>query len=159
VVMLLSRSRQCGRRVRGRGARGVALIDAIVAAVVLGIALTVIIGLTARAIGSQSQGERLQTAAMLADEQLNLVLMRGGDDYAKRFMTTGPCDVPFQQYQYQTDITGGQGGEPYTVKVTISWTEPSGRSDKVTIETFIAPKVGSDPDPKRAPATAPERLQ
>ncbi|MBL0870699.1 MAG: hypothetical protein IBJ18_09005 [Phycisphaerales bacterium] len=147
------------RSTRVRTSRGVALIDAIVAAVVLGIALTVIIGLTARAIGSQSQGERLQTAAMLADEQLNLVLMRGGDDYAKRYKMSGPCDAPFQQYQYQTDISGGQSGEPYTVKVTISWTEPSGRGDKVVIETFLAPKVGGEADPDRKPATAPERLQ
>ena len=57
--------------------RGVALIDAIIAAVILGVALSAIIGLGNQALNSQRVGEELRTAAMLADEQLNLVLARG----------------------------------------------------------------------------------
>ena len=36
-----------------------------------------------RALSSQAVGERLSTAATLADEQLHLVLARGPDDYAR----------------------------------------------------------------------------
>ncbi len=70
---------------------GVALLDAIIAAVVLGIALATIIGLTGQALSSQAMGEQIQTAAMLADEQLNLVLARGPDNYAKSWPVSGPC--------------------------------------------------------------------
>lgn len=141
--------------------RGVALIDAIVATIILGVALAVIISLTGQAIGSQSQGERLQVAAMLADEQLNLVLARGPDDYAKKYKTTGQCEAPFTEYGYKLELGSGADGAAYSVKVTISWMSPSQRSESVSVETRMAPRTGDDPDPDRKPTEdlVPERLQ
>ncbi len=137
--------------------RGIALLDAIVAAVILGVALAAIIGLANQAVISQATGERLAIAARLADEQLNLVLARGPDSYASRFKIDDACDAPFQDFRYQLAFTGG-GSDVYRVVCTISW--PTGSGDRsIAIETMIAPRVGDDPDPDRRPAAAVERPQ
>lgn len=132
-------------------ARGVVLVDVLVAALLLGIAVAAMVQLTGRALSSQRQGEELQTVAMLLDEQLQLVLARGPDDYATRFPIEGSCDAPFDSYRYTLKFDGGVGGEPYRVIATVSW-DSSGRVRSESIETFIAPRLGEEPDPIRKPA-------
>ncbi len=140
-----------------RARRGVALIDAIIAAVILGVALSAIIGLANQAINSQRVGEELRTAAMLADEQLNLILARGPDDYSKRFGASGACDAPFEKFAFDLQFVAGGGGEPYKVTATISW-DSSGRDRTIAIEARIAPRLGADTDPVRQPETFVERI-
>ena len=153
--------RASARPTRPRRRRAVALIDAIVATIILGVALAVIVGLTAQAISSQSQGERMQIGAMLADEQLSLVLARGPDDYAKTFPLAGACDAPFQDYTYALAIGGGSESEPYQVQATISWKSPSGRDERLSIQTLMAARLGIERNPIRTVPTelTPERLQ
>jgi type II secretory pathway pseudopilin PulG len=145
-----------------RCTRGFALIDCIVATVLLGIALSVMIGLASNAISSQTTGEKLATAATLADEQLQLVLARGPDDYAHRFPVQGQCETPFTDYSYKLDLTGSGGvGTPYTVACTISW-NAGGSPRTLSIDTLMAPRTGAEdvePDPLRAPQTAITRTQ
>lgn len=140
------------------GRRGVILVDVIVGTVILGVAFAVLLGILSRAIDAQSDGERLQTASMLLDEQLNLVLVRGPDNYAARFATDGPCDAPFEQYHYQVQLHGGSSGLPYDVTATVSW-RAGGRDRSVAVATRIAPRLGDDPDPLRTPDTTVERSQ
>ncbi|MBL8991215.1 MAG: hypothetical protein JNJ48_06510 [Phycisphaerae bacterium] len=138
--------------------RGVALIDAIVGAVVLGISLAAIIGLGGQAARSQAHGEELQVASMLADEQLNLVLARGPDDYAKRFPVRGQCEAPFERFAFELTFSEGSGGAPYRVRATIAW--PSGGDSRsLVIEALVAPRPGDDPDPIRYPEAPVERIQ
>lgn len=131
--------------------RGVLLVDVLVAVVILGVALSVLVGLTSRALRSQREGEQLAVAAMLLDEQLNLVLARGADEYESRFgEMQGRCEEPFQDYRYQLEISGGQSGDPYSVRATVFWMD-SGREKSASIDTRIAPRLGDDPDPDRKP--------
>lgn len=136
---------------RRAGSRAFVLVDVLVAAMLLGIALAAMISLIGRALRSQRQGEELQTAAMLMDEQLNLVLARGPDDYASRFPVEGKCDAPFEDYRYQVALSGGEGGDPYLVVATVTWITASGPRSE-SIQTFIAPRLGEEPDPERKPA-------
>lgn len=140
------------------GARGFALVEALVAAIILGVALAAILGLMTRALSSQRQGELLQTAAMLADEQLNLVLARGPDSYGNRFPLRGVCDPPFDTFSYDLSIGPSGVSSAYAVSVTISWQEARGPQN-VTVGTRMAPRTGDDPDPDRRPQQAPERTQ
>lgn len=123
--------------------RGFALIDTIVAAVIMGAALAVIVSLGGQALASQRLGEQIQTASMLADEQLNLVLSRGADNYTSSFPVSGSCDAPFEAFRYQLEITGGSDSNPFTVKATITWEGATGPRD-VTVETRIAPRPNAD---------------
>jgi hypothetical protein len=137
---------------------GVALLDAIVGAVILGLALTMIIGLSGQALRSQAMGERIATAATLADEQLSLVLARGPDEYAKSFPIEGACDEPFGEYRFKLTLSAATASEPYVVRCTITWNEPSGSQD-VVVETRMATREGTERDPDRRPETPPERVQ
>ena len=138
--------------------RAFALVDVIVGAMLVGVSLAVIIGLTGRAIASQKRGQELTTAATLADESLQMVLARGPDDYAKRFPLEGPCDPPFNDYRYKLEFSSGTTTVPYHVTVTISWGAGSGRgAQSIKIETLMASRdgglddVGGEVDPIRTP--------
>ncbi|MCC6426765.1 MAG: hypothetical protein IT435_08075 [Phycisphaerales bacterium] len=141
-----------------RSRHGVILVDAVVGTVLLGAALAVMLGILARSLSSQARGEELQTAAMLMDEQLNLVLARGPDSYGKQFPLEGQCDAPFTMYRYKLTIDGGQGGEPYRVVAAVTWSN-GGRERSASCETLIAPRLGEDPDPPRRPEEVVTRLQ
>ena len=136
--------------------RAFALVDIVVATVLLGVALASILGLTSRAIDAQVRGEHLRTAAMLLDERLNLVLARGPDSYGKEWPTEGRCDPPFEDYRFELDFDSPGAGDPYTVTATVSWNS-IGRERSETITTLMAPRLGEDPDPIRAPAQSVER--
>src|SRR5262249_409791 len=130
--------------------RGVVLVDIIVAVVLLGVSLTALVSMTGRALSSQRAGEQLETAAMLLDEQLNLVLARGADNYATRVETEGVCEPPFEGYKYKLEFSGGEGGDPYRVLATVTWMNGSS-PQSASVETMIAPRLGDDPDPDRRP--------
>lgn len=127
------------------------LADAIVATVMLGAALSVIVSLVGRALAAQRVGERLEVVAMLLDEQLQMVVARGPDDYLQRFPGNGKCDAPFADYEYQLAITSNGSADAYSVKATITWREGS-RTLSESVETRIAPRRGDEPDPDRKPA-------
>ncbi len=136
--------------------RGVTLVDALIGSVLLGVALAVLLGIGTRAIGAQARGEDLRNAAAIIDEQLNLIVARGPDNYGSRFDTVGIADPPFQKYRYQVEFSGGQGGNAYEVTVTVTWNSGSGeRRESVT--TLIAPRLGDEPDPIRKPDEAVSR--
>jgi Tfp pilus assembly protein PilV len=128
----------------------VVLVDAIIGSILLGVSLVALLGLAARAMSAQATGEQLQTAAMLADEQLSLVLARGPDNYSSSFDVEGPCEAPYEAYAFRLEFAGGAGGDPYTVTVTISWTA-GGRDYNEAVQTLIAPRLGDEPDPERRP--------
>jgi hypothetical protein len=119
-----------------------ALVDAIVAVIILGASLSVILSLAGQAIASQRRGDDLATAAMLADEQLSLVLARGPDAYAKSFPVRGECDAPFERFRYTLEFTGGSAVEPFRVRVTIAW-DDAARERTAVVETLIAARAGA----------------
>lgn len=136
--------------------RGSALVDIVVGTVLLGIALSAMISLIGKAAATQSEGEHVQTAAALLDEQLNLVLMRGPDNYAARFPTVGNCDPPFESYRFRLDFSGGTGGDPYRVTAAVLWDSPMGERS-ARVETLVAPRLGENTDADRQPTATVER--
>jgi len=134
-------------------ARAFILVDVLVASVLLAIALSVIVSLSNTALSSQAMGEQIGIAASLADEQLNLVLMRGPDKYGSSHPTEGACEAPFEMFRYRLEFSEGDAGNPYLVAVRIEWTSPRG-PQSIRVETRIAPRLGDEPDPERKPAEA-----
>ncbi|MFN5959738.1 MAG: hypothetical protein ACK462_17560, partial [Planctomyces sp.] len=108
--------------------------------------------------GAGAGGEGPAPPATLADEQLSLVLARGPDNYAKSFPIEGACEEPFGEYRFKLTFSAATASEPYVVRCTITWTEPSG-TQEVVVETRMATREGTDPDPDRRPQTPPERVQ
>lgn len=137
--------------------RGMVLVDALVATVLLGLSLAVVMSLVSRALTLQREGERLEVAAMLVDEQLNLVLARGAENYASRFGLAGKCDVPYQDYSYVIAIEGAGGTDAFLVTATVSWKD-GGRERSESVQTRIAARRGDEADPERRPKEAVERF-
>ncbi|MGP1347847.1 MAG: type IV pilus modification PilV family protein [Phycisphaerales bacterium] len=136
--------------------RGFLLAEVLVAGVILGVGLAIVVGLTGRAISMQTEGRHLYNAAQLADERLNLVLATGTEDFNRTFRDSGPFEAPFDDYAYSIDISTAGPGEADTVVCTVFWTS-GGRERSLTIEARIAPRLGDDPDPERAPDSTIDR--
>lgn len=136
--------------------RAFALLDALIGGVLLGLAMVVVIGLTGAAMSSQAKGERIETAAMLADERLNMVLAVGPEAYPGVFKMKGPCDEPFADYDYEVEISPRPEGDPFFVRATIAWRVATG-TQRISVETLIAPRVGDEPDPDRKPQETVDR--
>lgn len=135
-------------------------MDVLVGAMLIGVALAVIVGLTGRCLSAQKRGDELATAAALADEQLQLVLARGPDEYAKRFALEGACEPPFNDYRFKLEFAGGSASKPYEVSCTISWSLGLA-PQSIVIQTLMATRDGGEgePDPIRAPDTSIIRTQ
>jgi Tfp pilus assembly protein PilV len=139
-----------------RRPRGFLLAEVLIAGVILGIGLAIVVGLSGRAIGMQTDGRHLRNAAQLADDRLNLVLATGTENFASAFRDRGPFEAPFEQYSYAIEIRAGGPGEPDEVTCTVFW-NAGGRERSLTIEALIAPRLGDDPDPDRAPDSTVNR--
>ena len=129
--------------------RGFVLVDGIVAGVLLGVGLTVIIGLTGAAIAAQAHGESLQTAASLADERLAMVVALGPERFEAEGELSGRFPDPDERFRFEMDIEEEGAGNPYYVSVEVIWGDR--QRERLFIETFVAPRQGDEPDPDREP--------
>ena len=128
-----------------RSKRGVALVEVILAALLLGIGLSVSLSLASTAIARQGLGERQLVAAWLADEQMNLVLMEGAKQYIQSYETSGRFDSPFEDFSYEVTITHVADLEPYEVEVIILWDD--GRQS-FQLESLVAPREDVEAAPE-----------
>jgi len=136
--------------------RGIALFDAIIGSMLLAVGLAVVISLTTRSLRTQSDGERQMTAAWLADEYLNMVLVEGPVDYPKLYDNSGYCEYPFEEFQYDVNIEDQGIHLPFRVTATIRWPGSSGERS-VQVQTLISER-GGDPNQPRAPKEMVDRL-
>jgi len=122
---------------RSRPRRGLALAEVIVAGVILAIGLTSIVSITAKSLSMQTNGEKRMTAAWLADDLLNMVVVEGPDEFAKHNDTSGGFDAPFDAFTFQVDIKSpSTAGVPYRVTATVAWEAPT--NPAVVVETLVA---------------------
>lgn len=132
------------------------LAEVLVAGVILGAGLAIIVGLSGRAIAMQTDGKHLRNAAQLADDRLNLVLATGTENFARVIREQGGFDAPFQAYSYTIDIQTAGPGEADLVTCTITW-QSGGRERSMSVQAMIAPRLGDDADPDRAPESTINR--
>ncbi|UCD74342.1 MAG: hypothetical protein JSV91_11185 [Phycisphaerales bacterium] len=116
-----------------------ALMDAIIGGVMLGVGLAAIISIASRSLAVQADSEKRMQAAWLADELLAMVLVEGPRDYAEIHETSDHFDDPFAEYNYDVDIEDQGFDQPYKVTVTVRWGDLAERPrDYVRVETLIA---------------------
>ena len=127
--------------------RGFALVDAVIAGVVLAIGLTMIFTVTSRSLDLQRRGEVEVMAASMMDNILSMVLLEGPQDFPDLHSMSGQGEFPYEQFEFWVKIEDPGEGEPYAVAVEV--THLTGRSYRC--ETLIAAKLGEEPDPIRYP--------
>lgn len=124
--------------------RGIALVDVIIGSVLLAIGLAVVIALTTRSLAVQTDGEKQLTAAWLADELLNMVLVEGPDQYPKLYDTHDHFDGPFREFEYDLTIEDLGANEPMRVTATVRW--PNGREFRQVQAQSLMAVRGGDPN-------------
>lgn len=138
---------------------GFALMDVLVAGVLLSITLVALLGLSSRSVQAQIRGERLQRVSMLIDQLLSEVLAVGPEEYeeyAEVHRPQGSFDPPNQDYFFRVELEEPTTGRPYLVRARVWWKLGNETYEEV-VETYIAPRLGDEPDPEREPETPIER--
>ena len=130
---------QCSRR-------GVALLDVMLAALMLAIGLSVTMSLTSQSLLAEQSGERRLVASWLADETIAMVLARGPRLYQLSEPTEGQYEAPFDRYDWALDIHKTNEWEAWTVKAIVSWEDRRG-INSIEVATLIAPRHGDEDDP------------
>ncbi len=127
--------------------RAFALIEVVIAGVILAIGLAGVINVSVRSMEMHRRGEREVVAAMLLDGLLSQVLVDGVADFAKVHSTTGRCDAPYESWEFEVMLDPEGLGDPYTVTAIVR--DPYGHA--YTVETRIAERLGEEPNPDRKP--------
>ena len=127
--------------------RGFTLVEVIISSIILVIAAGALLSLTSQSLGMHRRGEQKIVAASLLDELLGRVLTEGAQDFASMYPSRGFCEEPFTTWEYEVEIDSSVGIDPY--RITARVTSPTGRSYECA--TLIAPRLGDDPNPVRAP--------
>lgn len=153
--MLMQTVNYRARRQTAPTRRGVALVDVIIGGVLLAVGLAVVISLAARALRTQTDGEKTMIASWLADEMLNMVLVEGPVNYRKSYDLHDNCGAPYSEFDYDIDIVDQGIDQPFRVTATISWPGGTGRR-QVQVQTLISER-GGDPFQPRAPLEIVDR--
>lgn len=134
---------------------GFALMDAVIAGILLSIGMVAVLSVAGQALSLARRGEVDVRAAAAIDEILSMVLTEGPRDFADIHPTSGAFEEgsPYPDFEYAIRIDQGGSGVP--AEVTVTLTHESGRT--YTVVTRIAEKRGEEPDPVRVPSTAIDR--
>jgi hypothetical protein len=155
--MVSARTIVCRPTRRPRSARraGFALMDAIIAGILLSIGMVAVLSVAGQALSLARRGEIDVRAAAAIDELLGKVLTEGPRDFPEIHPTAGPFedDSPYTDFEYAIRIDQGGAGVPAEVEVML--THATGRSFKVV--TRMAEKRGEEPDPVRSPTEPIDR--
>ncbi len=125
--------------------RGVALIDVLVAALILAVGMTVTMSLASQALVSQRSSEHRITASWLADGLLGMVLAQGPRRFSMREQAEGQFEPPFEAYGFQVEIRAQDDWSPYVVRATVTWNDRNGPNE-TWVETLVAPRQGDEDD-------------
>ncbi|MBU3728498.1 MAG: hypothetical protein FGM37_04525 [Phycisphaerales bacterium] len=133
--------------------RGFALIEVVIAGIVLAIGLSAVVSVAARALADQQRGEHAVAAAALLDGLLGQVLVDGPIDYPRLHGTNGRCPDPWEDFEYEIRIEEANPGDACDVLAIVR--DPTGREYRCA--TRIAPRMGDEPNPDRQPPEPVDR--
>jgi type II secretory pathway pseudopilin PulG len=133
--------------------RGFALIEVVIAGIVLAIGLSAVVSVAARALADQQRGEHAVAAATLLDGLLAQVLVDGPVDYVRMNGSNGRCPDPWEDFEYEVRIEDATPGDACDVLAIVR--DPNGREYRCA--TRIAPRVGNEPAPERRPPEPVDR--
>jgi hypothetical protein len=132
-----------------RQRRGFALMDAVIAGVLLAIGMIAVLSVGGQAMTMQMRGEIDVRASAALDNLLSGVLTEGPEDYEQLYPLSGRFEdgSGFEDFEFVLAIERGGPGVP--ARVTARVRHEEGR--EYEIETSIAELRGEEPHPERLP--------
>lgn len=125
--------------------RGVALLDVMLAALMLGVGLAVTLSIASGALRAEQTGEHRLTASWLADEALAMVVAMGPRKYLLGEPMDGYFEPPFERFSWMLDLQQPSDWEAWHATATVTWQDRGGPMS-VSIDTRIAPRQGEIED-------------
>lgn len=135
--------------------RAFALIEVIIAGIVLAIGLSAVVSIAARSLADQQRGEHAVAAASILDSLLAQVLVDGPVEYPRLHGVAGRCADPWEDFEYEVRIDEAAQGDACGVVAIVR--DPSGREYRCA--TRIAIRAGEEPNPDRAPQEPVDRAE
>ena len=105
---------------------GVALLDVLIAALLLGIGLSVTLSMASQALRAEQTGEWRLTASWLADEALAMVVAVGPEKYQQSEPMEGRFEEPFNRFDWSLEMKKPSDWEPWQVRATVNWQDRGG---------------------------------
>ncbi|MCC6908504.1 MAG: hypothetical protein IT430_11220 [Phycisphaerales bacterium] len=136
--------------------RGLALMDVLVAGMVLSGALVAVLGIASRSLNAQARGQQIEEAAMVLDSLLNDVLALGPAEYLKAGEMSGTVEPPLDRFTFRISIDDTAPNEPFRVTARVWWQTGAGEQT-AEVQTLMARRLGEEPDPEREPTQPVER--
>lgn len=141
-----------------RAPRGFALMEVIVAGVILAIGLGAAISLSMQSLTAQQRGEHAVQAAALMDELLGSLVALGPVEWNRQHQPSGAfssfdSSYKYADFQYDMKIEDAPQGMPCDVLLIV--TDPLGREYRCA--TRVALRLGEEPDPERSPRETIDR--
>ncbi|MBM4102246.1 MAG: hypothetical protein FJ256_08325 [Phycisphaerae bacterium] len=156
---MMPSSDESGARIpHRREQRAFALMEVIVAGVILAIGLGAAISLSMQSLTAQQRGEHAVQAAALMDELLGSLVALGPVEWNRQHQPSGAFssfdpDYKYADFQYDMKIEDAPPGMPCDVLLIV--TDPLGREYRCA--TRVALRLGEEPDPERSPSEAIDR--
>ncbi|NBX36211.1 MAG: hypothetical protein EBR10_03175 [Planctomycetes bacterium] len=152
------RSESIVRTARLAAPRAFALMEVIVAGVILAIGLGAAISLSMQSLTAQQRGEHAVQAAALMDELLGSLVALGPVEWNRQYSPSGSFssfdpNYKYGDFQYDMKIEDAPQGMPCDVLLIVK--DPQGREYRCA--TRVALRLGEDPDPERSPSEALDR--
>ncbi len=154
---MVTARRRSTRPARARRDAGFALMDAVIAGVLLAIGMVGVLSVVGQAMSLARRGETDVRAAAAIDELLSMVITEGPVDFADIHPVEGEfgLDSPYADFSYAIRIQQGGSGIPAEVEVALL--HEGGRTYRVA--TLVAERRGEEPNPLRTPETPIDRAQ
>lgn len=147
------------RAPHSRARRAFALMEVVVAGVILAIGLGAAISLSMQSLTAQQRGEHAVQAAALMDELLGSLLTLGPEEWNKQHPPSGAFTAYDDQYKnfagfsYEMQIEDAPQGMPCDVLLIMH--DPAGNEYRCA--TRVALRLGEEPDPERMPSEPVDR--
>jgi hypothetical protein len=138
-----------------RPRRGFALMDAVIAGVLLAIGMIAVLSVGGQAMTMQMRGEIDVRASAALDSLLSGVLTEGPEDYEELYPLNGRFEdgSGFEDFEFAVTIERGGAGIPAHITARVRHED----GKEYEIETSIAELRGEEPHPDRLPAEPIDR--
>ncbi len=135
-------------RPTGHSRPAFALVEVLVAGVVLAIGIAVVVSVSSQSLANQRRGEFAVAAAAILDELLGEVLLTGPDEFGAYKPLSGGCEDPWQDFSYEVVLEAPESPMmPYDVTAIV--TDPLGRKHSCATRIAVQPELLDDERDRR----------